>query len=138
MTFHRGLALLHAGRLNRVALRLAGRGSLADLEHVGRRSGAIRHTPLRAFRTHDSVVVGLNFGRASDWLKNIEAAGGCRLRLRGELLDLGAPRVVPVREGVRDMPRWFGLGLRFVVRTKECVVLPVLRSSRAPEQDLRR
>ena len=131
MTFHRALGRLHQRYLNRTALRLAGHGSLADLEHVGRRSGVVRHTPLRAFRSQDSVVVGINFGTRSDWLQNLRAAGRGRMLLKGELLELGAPTVVPVREGVRGMPWWFGLGLRFLVRTRECVVLPVLAAEPA-------
>ena len=126
MTFHRVLGRVHQRYLNATALRRAGRGSLADLEHIGRRSGTLRHTPLRAFRTADSVVVGINFGSRSDWLLNIRAAGHCRMRLGDQLLELGVPTVVPVREGVRGMPWWFGLGLRYLVRTRECVVLPVL------------
>jgi deazaflavin-dependent oxidoreductase (nitroreductase family) len=110
-----------------IALRFVGHGVLADLEHVGRRSGSVRHTPVRAFRTHDKVVIGLNFGRESDWLKNIQAAGGCRMRVGDQQLELGAPRIVPVREGVQSMPRLFGLGLRCVARTKECVELPITR-----------
>lgn len=112
--------------LNPRALRTAGRGgSLADLEHVGRRSGQIRHTPVRAFRTEDTVVIGVNFGRESDWVKNIVAAGRCRMRLHGQQLELTAPMLVPVRDGVRGMPWWFGVGLRYIVRTRECLRLTI-------------
>jgi deazaflavin-dependent oxidoreductase (nitroreductase family) len=129
VTLHRALTGVHTRYINKVAARLAGRrGSLAELEHVGRTSGVVRHTPLRAFRIGDTVVIGLNFGRESDWLKNIAAAGGCRMRLDGEVLELGAPRVVPIQEGAQGMPRWFGLGLRYLVRTADCVQLPVLAS----------
>lgn len=131
MPFPRILARIHVHRINPFMLRLAGRGALADLEHVGRRSGQVRHTPVRAFRRGDTVVIGLNFGRESDWLKNIRAAGRCRLRLRDEVLDLGPAVVVPVRQGVRSMPRLVGLALRYVVRTRECVELPVLASTPA-------
>jgi deazaflavin-dependent oxidoreductase (nitroreductase family) len=128
---HRALTGVHTRYINKVAARLAGRrGSLADLEHVGRTSGVVRHTPVRAFRTGDTVVIGLNFGRESDWLKNIAAAGGCRMRLGGEILELGAPRVMPIKEGAQAMPRWFGLGLRYLGRTTECVQLPVIPSDR--------
>jgi deazaflavin-dependent oxidoreductase (nitroreductase family) len=112
-----------------MTLRLAGHAAFADLEHVGRRSGLVRHTPVRAFRGEDRVVIGLNFGRESDWLRNIQAAGRCRMRLGGERLELGAPRLVPVTQGIRDMPRIFGLALRYVVRTADCVELPVVRST---------
>jgi hypothetical protein len=35
-------------------------------------------------------------GRQSDWYRNIQAAGTCRLRLRGKQLTLSAPALVPV------------------------------------------
>ncbi|MBK3643213.1 MULTISPECIES: nitroreductase family deazaflavin-dependent oxidoreductase [Streptomyces] len=124
--FPRLLSRRLRGSVNRATLHLAGHLAFADLEHVGRRTGTVRHTPLRAFRTGDTVVVGINFGRESDWLRNIRAAGGGRIRLGGQWLELGAPRIVPVTEGVRGMPWLFGAALRYVVRTKECVELPVL------------
>jgi deazaflavin-dependent oxidoreductase (nitroreductase family) len=117
--------------MNRATLRLAGHAAFADLEHVGRRSGIARHTPLRAFRGQDKVVIGLNFGRESDWLKNIQAAGRCRMRLGREQLELGAPRVVPVIDGVQGMPWIFGVALRYLVHTADCVELPVVSSTPA-------
>ncbi|MGW2517978.1 nitroreductase family deazaflavin-dependent oxidoreductase [Streptomyces sp. NPDC001617] len=126
MPFPRFLSRRLRGPVNRTTLRLAGHLAFADLEHVGRSTGVVRHTPLRAFRSGDTVVVGVNFGRESDWLKNIRAAGRCRMRLGGQWLELDAPRIVPVEEGVRDMPWLFGAVLRYVVRTRECVQLPVV------------
>jgi hypothetical protein len=64
-------------------------------------------------------------------LKNIQAARRCRMRLGGEQLELGAPRVVPVVEGVRDMPWMFGVALRYVIHTADCVELPVVSSTLA-------
>jgi hypothetical protein len=116
MPFPRALSRYTRGRVNKVTLRFAGHAAFADLEHVGRRSGIVRHTPLRAFRGRDKVVIGVNFGRESDWLKNIR---------------LGAPRVVPVIEGVRDMPWMFGVALRYVIHTADCVELPVVSSTPA-------
>jgi deazaflavin-dependent oxidoreductase (nitroreductase family) len=127
MPLPRSLSRFTRGRMNKVFLRLAGHAAFADLEHVGRRTGIVRHTPLRAFRVQDKVVVGLNFGRESDWLKNIQAAGRCRMRLGDEQLELGAPRVVPVRAGVRGMPWVFGFALRKVIKTADCVELPIVR-----------
>lgn len=131
MPFPRALSRYTRGHINKVTLRFAGHAAFADLEHAGRRSGIVRHTPLRAFRGPDKVVIGVNFGRESDWLKNIQAAGRCRMRLGGEQLELGAPRVVPVIEGVRGMPWMFGAVLRYVVRTADCVELPVVSSTPA-------
>lgn len=126
MPFPRVLTKVFHGRLNRITLRFAGHAAFADLEHVGRRSGTAYHTPVRAFRVGDTVVVGINFGTRSDWFRNITRAGTCRMRLGGEHLTLGAPQVVPVEQATRDIPRLFRFGLRHLVRTKECVVLPIL------------
>jgi deazaflavin-dependent oxidoreductase (nitroreductase family) len=114
-----------------MTLRLAGHAAFADLEHVGRRSGVLRHTPVRAFRIGDTVVVGLNFGRQSDWFKNIKTAGTCHMRLGDQRLTLGAPRLVPVEQGTRNLPWLFRVALRHVVHTAECVELPILEARTA-------
>ena len=129
MTFPRAWTRYTRGAVNRMTLHLAGHAAFADLEHVGRKSGTLRHTPVRAFRTGDTVVIGLNFGRQSDWYRNIKAAGTCRLRLHGEQLTLGAPALVPVEQGVRGMPWPFHFALRHVVQTTECVQLPILHTA---------
>ena len=58
----------------------------------------------RAFRSGNTVIAGLNFGRQPDWYQNIKAAGTRRMRLRGEQLTLGAPALVPAAQGVTDLP----------------------------------
>ena len=126
MTFPRAMTRFTHGAVNTMTLRLAGHAAFADLEHVGRRSGVLRHTPVRAFRTGDTVVVGLNFGPQSDWFKNIQAAGTCQMRLGRQQLTLGAPALVPAEQGARNMPWLFRVALRHVARTTECVELPIL------------
>jgi deazaflavin-dependent oxidoreductase (nitroreductase family) len=130
MPFPRAITRYTRGLANQVALNFVGHAAFADLEHVGRRSGTVRHTPLRAFRTRDQVVIGLNFGRESDWFRNVRAAGRCRMRLGNDQLELGAPRLVALAEGIEGMPWYFGLALRGVVRTRDCVELPVISSTR--------
>ena len=126
MTLPRALARHLRGSASRMTLRFAGHAAFADLEHVGRRSGILRHTPVRAFRSVDTVVIGLNFGRRSDWFQNIEAAGTCRIRLGHQQLTLGAPVVVPADQGTRKMPWLFRIAMRYVLRTAECAELPIL------------
>ena len=128
MPFPRVLAPVHTRFINKVALLFAGFTSVADLEHTGRRTGRTHHTPVRAYRSGDLVVIGLNFGRESDWLKNIRAAQGCRMRLGNVLLELAQPELVPVRQGMRHMPRVVGLVLRYVIRTRDCLQLSVVGS----------
>ena len=113
MTFPRALARYTRGAVNTMTLRLAGHAAFADLEHTGRKSGTVRHTPVRAFRTGDTVVVGLNFGRQSDWYQNIRAAGTCRMRLGGELLkarffcrDVYPDRAAPSNWLIFSYPFW--------------------------------
>jgi deazaflavin-dependent oxidoreductase (nitroreductase family) len=132
MTFPRALARHMRGAVNNMTLHLAGHAAVADLEHVGRKSGIVRHTPVRAFRVGDTVIVGLNFGRQSDWYQNITAADTCSIRLDGEQLTLGAPAPVPAGQATKDLPWLFGFALRHVARTAECVQLPILHTSPAP------
>jgi deazaflavin-dependent oxidoreductase (nitroreductase family) len=130
--FPRVLARFMRGAINNMTLHLAGHAAFADLEHVGRKTGIVRHTPVRAVRAGDTVIIGLNFGRQSDWYQNITAAGTCRIRLGGEQLALGAPALVPARLAVKDIPRPFSFVLQHVVRTAECVQLPILHASPVP------
>jgi deazaflavin-dependent oxidoreductase (nitroreductase family) len=130
MPFPRAITRYTRGFANEVALNFVGRAAFADLEHVGRKSGTVRHTPLRAFRTKDTVVIGLNFSRESDRFKNIQAAGSCRMRLGNEQLELGAPRLVTLKAGSAGMPWYSGLALKYVVHTRECVELPVTSRTR--------
>lgn len=127
MTFPRALTR-YTRLVNNVAVHLAGHAAIADLEHVGRKSGVVRHTPVRAFRAGNTVLIGLNFGPRSDWYLNIKAAGTCRMRLGTEQLALGAPVLVPAGEAAKDMPWLFGFALRRVVHTAQCVRLPILDS----------
>lgn len=63
------------------------------LEHVGRSSGRVYHTPLSVFSTDDGVAILLTYGPNRDWLKNITAAGGGRLRRYGRTFAVTEPRV---------------------------------------------
>lgn len=115
--------------LNRVTRHLAGFGPFAEMEHVGRRSGIGRRTPLMAFRTGQAVTIALTYGPKVDWLRNISAAGGARLHLGHSLLTLGAPHAIPTREGLSRMPS----GPRHLLpllRAGDFVELPILAESR--------
>jgi deazaflavin-dependent oxidoreductase (nitroreductase family) len=63
------------------------------LEHVGRTSRTLRRTPLTIFRRGpDRYVVALTYGPDVQWLRNVEAAGDCRVRTRGRWVRLVEPR----------------------------------------------
>ena len=135
MTLPRTLAKTMSGAMTSRALRGAGQRGLVDLEHVGRRTGTIRHTALRGWRVGDEVVVGLNFGPTSDWYRNLVAAGRARMRVGDEVVELGPARLVDVATGTAGMPGWFAWGLRHVLRTRWCVRMPVLAARPIDETD---
>jgi deazaflavin-dependent oxidoreductase (nitroreductase family) len=62
------------------------------LEHVGRRSGTVRQTPINIFPRGERYVIALTYGPDVAWLKNVLAAGGCRVRIEGRWLRLTQPR----------------------------------------------
>ena len=72
--------------LNPVMRKLAGGRHMrmaAEIRHVGRRSGRPYVTPAGARLTGDTFVIPLTFGNQSDWSRNVRAAGGCTIRLKG-------------------------------------------------------
>ena len=83
------------------APRLAGFGVV---EHVGRRSGAVYRTPMNVFRAPDGFVVLLTYGRATDWLRNLQAAGGGGLVHRGRHYRVSEPRILTDGTGRALLP----------------------------------
>jgi deazaflavin-dependent oxidoreductase (nitroreductase family) len=76
---------------------LAGGGAseLGVLEHVGRRSGTHRWTPVHPEPTADGFRIMVPLGPHSEWARNVLAAGHCRLRLHGIDYDLDEPVMIP-------------------------------------------
>ena len=75
--------------------------------HRGRRSGHEYQTPVNVFGADDGFVIALTYGADTDWVKNVQAAGGCELRTRGRVLRVGSPRVYhdESRRGIRPLER---------------------------------
>lgn len=107
MVLSRRVARLNRVVLNRVARRVAGwMPGFGILTHQGRRSGRTYRTPLVVFRTEDGYVVALTYGPDADWVRNVLAAGHCRLITRRRTIELTEPRIVR-DETRRHMPRFF-------------------------------
>ncbi len=87
--------------------------TMGILEHVGRKSGTPYRTPLTVFSTRDGVAILLTYGPNRDWLRNLEAAGGGRIRRYGRTFDVRNPRVMPKAQAAPSVTGWmrplFGL-----------------------------
>lgn len=122
------LARVNKRVTNHLTRHLVGHGDFAELEHVGRRSGRLYRIPINAFRRGDVVTIALTYGPRTDWLRNLRAAGGARMRLGSEILTLGPPRDISASEGMSRMPG----PARFVlprIGVDEFVELNVLESA---------
>jgi deazaflavin-dependent oxidoreductase (nitroreductase family) len=68
------------------------------LQHVGRKSGNPYRTPVTVFSTDEGVAILLTYGPNRDWLKNLTAADGGRMRRYGKTFTVTDPRVVAKAE----------------------------------------
>ncbi|MEB3032836.1 nitroreductase family deazaflavin-dependent oxidoreductase [[Mycobacterium] nativiensis] len=108
MPFPKRLARWNRVGLNRITRHVASWApGFGVISHQGRRSGRTYETPVNVFTTATGVRVALTYGADADWVKNVVAAGGCRLRTRRRELALTDPRVVhdPSRTSVRRFER---------------------------------
>lgn len=99
MQLPQGLARFNRRVTNPIQRMWAGRIPLHGiLEHVGRRSGTAYRTPLVVFNADINGKPGyailLTYGPNRDWLKNIKAAGGGRMRRHGKTFGVTDPQVV--------------------------------------------
>lgn len=89
-------------------------GEIGLIEHVGRTSGIVRHSPVHPVPTDEGFRIIVPLGRESQWARNVLAAGSCRLQVGGVVHELDEPRLVspvkvpglsPLRGHVMD---WLG------------------------------
>ncbi|MDN5797700.1 MAG: nitroreductase/quinone reductase family protein [Intrasporangium sp.] len=125
MPIPKGVTRFNKNVLNRFTRHLVGHGPFVEIEHVGRRSGKVFRTVIFAFRDADRVTIALTYGSEVDWLKNVRAAGRCRMHLGPRLLTLGPPTAISTAEGVARMPHG-PRELLPVLRSDDFVELPVL------------
>jgi deazaflavin-dependent oxidoreductase (nitroreductase family) len=108
----RWVAAFNLAVTNRITSRFAARlPGFGILTHVGRKSGRLYQTPVNVFREPNGFLIALTYGRDSEWVKNVLAAGKCQLETRGVLYHLSSPTIVhdPTR-------RRFPLFVRVILR----------------------
>jgi deazaflavin-dependent oxidoreductase (nitroreductase family) len=83
--------------------------SFGILEHVGRRSGKQYRTPMNVFTAEidgkPGVAVLLTYGPNRDWLKNLNAAGGGRMRRNAKTFGVTEPQTVTKEEATPHVSR---------------------------------
>jgi deazaflavin-dependent oxidoreductase (nitroreductase family) len=94
---------------NRLTRHVAGwMPGFAIVSHVGRRSGRSYQTPVNVFRVADGYLFALTYGRESDWVRNVVAAGRCEITSRRKRMELVNPTLFtdPTRRDVPVPARW--------------------------------
>jgi deazaflavin-dependent oxidoreductase (nitroreductase family) len=95
MPLPKGLARFNLRVTNRVLGPLAGRlPGFGIVIHRGRRSGREHRTPVNIFRHGDGYVIALTYGKDSQWVRNVLAAGEVDVETRGHRVHLTAPELV--------------------------------------------
>jgi deazaflavin-dependent oxidoreductase (nitroreductase family) len=91
----RWVAAFNVAVTNRITSRFAARlPGFGVLTHVGRKSGRVYRTPVNVFQAPEGFLIALTYGRESEWVKNVLAAGGCELETRDVRYHLSAPTIV--------------------------------------------
>ncbi len=82
---------------------IAGRRLLplwAVVHHRGRRSGRAYAIPIAIRASDDAFTIPLPWGTETQWLRNVQAAGGCTIRWRGIDHTATAPRMIGAEEAI--------------------------------------
>jgi deazaflavin-dependent oxidoreductase (nitroreductase family) len=91
---------------NPLMLAIAGHAPwpVSRLEHRGRRSGALRVTPLLAEPIREGFIMALPYGQDADWAKNVLHAGEGVLQYQGIRYRVGHPRFVAAADAPPETP----------------------------------
>jgi deazaflavin-dependent oxidoreductase (nitroreductase family) len=93
----------------------------AMVHHIGRRSGREFRTPVKFFRHAGDYVITLPYGSRADWVRNVLAAEGCEMVIRGRRVPLVKPTLF-MDDGSVHIPRVLRMVLSFM-KIKEFIAL---------------
>jgi len=79
-------------------------GTWQVLVHVGRNSAKTYRTPIGAIEVDGGYLIFVNYGRRTDWLRNVLAAGKAVIEIDGGAIDVVNPRLVPISSGRKLLP----------------------------------
>lgn len=95
---------------------------LAIVHHRGRRSGRMYRTPIMAFPTETGLVFALTYGRDVDWVKNLMASDGGRLKRKGGEIPIHGIRFAKLRDVKEFFPFLVRLPLDFI-SVEDCLLV---------------
>lgn len=100
--------------LNPIALTFAGRAGIpyAVLCHVGRSSEKSYATPVLVQPVTQGWIIPLTYGKTTDWYRNIEQAGECRIQWQGQSFLARGPECVDAAHALPLFPPALQLALR--------------------------
>jgi deazaflavin-dependent oxidoreductase (nitroreductase family) len=97
--------------------------------HTGRKSGKPYRTPVGVARTGDGLVVALVYGRESDWVRNVLAAGSAVVVHEGHVYNVDDPHIVPMHEVAHYFAKGDRAGFRLLA-IREALRLRAVDSER--------
>jgi hypothetical protein len=75
-----------------------GRSEIGTLEHIGRKSGTRRLTPVHPGPARDGFHIVVPLAEQSEWARNVLTAGHCRLQLHDTVYELDEPVLCEPRD----------------------------------------
>jgi len=97
------------------------RGPFAIIGHVGRRSGKPYETVIWVFPTKAGFIIALTYGTRTDWLRNMQAAGGGTVFWHRKLYRVEKPELVDTATALTAFPAFFRLLFRTVGKRMQFV-----------------
>src|SRR5512137_2166278 len=82
----------------------SGKSEMSIISHTGRKSGTSYRTPVDAIFLDNEVLIGLVYGRKTDWLKNVLAQGGCNIFYKMQTYTATDPVILPVGSARKLLP----------------------------------
>ena len=109
--------------LNPVMMLVAGRKYwyAGVIRHTGRRSGRAYANPVVADRVEGGFIMPLPYGTGVDWLRNLQAADGAVLQVKGERYEVTRPQIIDAATAFPQVPArharvWRRLGIEHYVK----------------------
>jgi deazaflavin-dependent oxidoreductase (nitroreductase family) len=78
----------------------------AVVHHRGRKTGRALSVPVAVQATPDAFLIALPWGPGTNWVRNVQAAGGCVVRWRGVDREVSRPELLGRAEARPYFGRW--------------------------------